>query len=155
MSIRTDRLGPWAVAIMIAFTGCQTPATISHDLTATDLAAVRAIWDDMQTLGTDWDALQQFLTDDFVHLDPRTPQLVGVEAWREWVESMELGDDQSQYTVEEVAGSGDLAYIRWSFSGSWTESGELVESQGKGISIYTRMPDGSWRLSRNAWNATS
>jgi len=109
----------------------------------------------MEALDTDWDAIQQFLTDDFVHLDPRTPSLVGVEAWREWVESMELGDEQGQYIVEEVAGSGDMAYLRWSFNGSWTESGELVETQGKGISIYARMPDGTWRVSRNVWNPTS
>ena len=153
MRVRAERL--WTVAFVVITAGCQAPATISHDLTDADLAAVRAVWDGMEALGTDWDALQEFLTDDFVHLDPRTPPLVGVEAWREWVESMEFGDDQSQFTVEEVAGSGDLAYIRWSFTGSWTESGELVESQGKGISIYTRVPDGSWRLSRNAWNATS
>ena len=153
MRVRAESL--WMVAFVVITTGCQAPATMSHDLTAADLTAVRAVWDDMEALGTDWDALQQFLTDDFVHLDPRSAPLVGVEAWKEWVESMELGDDQTEYTLEEVTGSGDLAYIRWSFTGSWTESGQLVESQGKGISIFRRMPDGSWRLSRNAWNATS
>ena len=155
MRFRIERRCAWVVAIAISLTGCQASPPASHDLTTTDLAGVRAVWDDMQAVGNDWDAIQQFLTDDFVHLDPRTPPLVGVEAWREWVESMEFGDEQSQYTVEEVAGSGDLAYIRWSFTGSWTESGQLVEIQGKGISIYTRMPDGTWRLSRNVWNAGS
>ncbi len=153
MRIRADRL--LMVAVAVVATGCQAPPPASHDLSDADLAAVRAVWDDMEAAGTDWDAVRQFLTDDFVHLDPRIPSLVGAEAWMDWVESMEFGNDQTQYTVEEIAGSGDLAYIRWSFTGSWTESGELVESQGKGISIYTRMPDGSWRLSRNVWNATS
>ena len=153
MRIRADRL--LMVAVAVVATGCQAPPPASYDLSDADLAAVRAVWDAMEAVGTDWDAVQQFLTDDFVHLDPRTAPLVGVEAWMEWVEAMEFGDDQSQYTVEEVTGSGDLAYIRWSFTGSWTESGQLVESQGKGISIYRRMPDGSWRLSREVWNATS
>ena len=107
MRIRADRL--LMVAFAVVATGCQAPPPASHDLSDADLAAVRAVWDDMEAVGTDWDAIQQFLTDDFVHLDPRTPPLVGVEAWMEWVESMEFGDDQTQYTVEEVAGSGDLA----------------------------------------------
>ena len=136
MRVRAERL--WMVAFVVITTGCQAPATISHDLTDADLAALRAVWDAMEAVGTDWDAVQQFLTDDFVHLDPRTAPLGGVEAWMEWVEAMEFGDDQSQYTVQEVAGSGDLAYIRWSFTGSWTESGQLVESQGKGLSIYSK-----------------
>jgi len=140
---------------VIASAACA-PATASHDLTDADLAAVRAVWDAIEAsdIASDWAATQQYLTSDFVHLDPRTPPLLGSEAWREWVESMDFGDFQGAYTVEEVAGSGDLAYVRWNFAGSWTEGGERMESEGKGLSLFIRTPDGSWQMSRNAWNAT-
>ncbi len=49
--------------------------------------------------------------------------------------------------------AGDLAYVMWTFDASWTEAGESVVAQGKGITLFRREPDGSWRMSRNAWNA--
>ena len=153
MRIRADRL--LMVAVAVVATGCQAPPPASHDLSDADLAAVRAVWDDMEAVGTDWDALQQFLTDDFVHLDPRAEPLVGIEAWREWVEGMEFGGDDCCYELEEISGSGDLAYIFWTFEGSWTEAGQPVEARTKGISIYRRTADGMWLLSRNVWNPTS
>jgi ketosteroid isomerase-like protein len=149
------RTASWIVLLVIAIAACA-PATASHDLTETDLADIRAVWDAVEAsdLASDWATTQGYLTSDFVHLDPRTAPLLGSEAWLEWVESMDFSDVQGTYTVEEVAGSGDLAYVRWSVTGSWMEGGELVETQGKGLSLFKRMPDGLWKMSRNAWNAT-
>jgi ketosteroid isomerase-like protein len=154
MTIRTRGLGPWALAIAIIAAGCATPPPASLDLTDADTTAIRAAWDALIDARNDWDLHETLMTSDFVHLDPRTPALEGVGPWREWVESMDFGDEQSVYTVDEITGSGDMAFIRWTFTGGWTEGGEVVEANGKGISIYQRAPDGAWKLSRNAWNAT-
>lgn len=154
MSSKSARLGSWILAAAVILAGCEAPPPVSHDLADADVAAIRAAWEELNAVGNDWDAVEGFLTDDFVHLDPRSGPLEGVGPWREWVESMGFGDDESLFTAVEVAGSGDLGYVRWTVAGSWTEHGELMESSGKGISIYQRMSDGSWKLARNAWNVT-
>ncbi|MDX1389715.1 MAG: DUF4440 domain-containing protein, partial [Acidobacteriota bacterium] len=79
----------------------------------------------------------------------------GRTAWREWIDSMgfeSVEGAETGYEVIEIAGSGDLAYVAWTLSGSWIERGETVSMSGKGLSIYRRQPDGSWLLARNAWN---
>ncbi len=154
MSIKAERLALWTVAVMVLTTACQAPPPAPNDLSEADVAAVRALWENLEDDGTDWEAVASRLTSDFVHLDPRAEPLFGIEVWREWVEGMELGGEDCCYELEEISGSGDLAYIVWTFDGSWTESGALVETRTKGITLFRRMPDGSWRLSRNVWNPT-
>ncbi len=124
-------------------------------LSEADLAPVREVWDALiaANRATDWDAFQQHATEDFVHLDPRAPALVGIKAWREWADSVDFGDVDIRFDVDELAGNGDLAYLRSSFAGSWTEGGELMETQGKGLSLFRRLADGSWRISHNVWNS--
>ena len=127
----------------------------AHALTEADLTAVREVWDTMDAANaaTDWDTYQQHLTQDIVALDPRLAgPLRGRTAWREWADSLDLGDGDVRFDVDELAGNGDLAYVRWSFAGSWTEGGEQMEAQGKGLSLFRREADGSWRMSHSAWN---
>ncbi|NNL31298.1 MAG: SnoaL-like domain-containing protein [Gemmatimonadetes bacterium] len=120
------------------------------------MAAVRAVWDAIEAadLAADWETNQSHMTSDFVHLDPRTEPIRGAGAWREWVESMEFGSAEGGYVVEEVAGSGDLAYVMWAFDATWTEASEPVEARGKGMTLFRRQADGSWLMSRNVWNET-
>ncbi len=130
-------------------------STGAFALAKDDLAPVREVWDALiaANLTTDWDAFQRHATEDFVQLDPRSPPLVGIKAWREWADSLDLGDVNARFDVDELAGNGDLAYVRWSFAGSWTEGGEVMETQGKGLSLFRKSPDGSWRISHNVWNS--
>ena len=128
----------------------------SHGLTEADLAAVREVWDTMDAANraTDWDTYQQHLTQDLVALDPRVAgPLRGRTAWREWIDSLGLSDPEVQLNVEEISGSGDVACIFWTGEGRWIEGGEQMEAQGKGLNLFRREVDGSWRLSHSAWNA--
>ena len=128
----------------------------AHALTEADLAAVRKVWDTMEAaqMATDWDAYQQHLTKDIVALDPRIAgPLRGRTAWREWADTMDVSDVEGTFNVEDVSGSGDVAYLVWTFDASWAEDGEKIEAQGKGLSLFRREADGSWRLSHSAWNA--
>ena len=131
-------------------------STGAHALTAANLAAVRKVWDTMEAanMATDWDTYQQHLTQDHVTLDPRIAEpLRGLAAWREWLDSADLSDPEGRFTVEEISGSGDVTYIVFTFEASWIERGEQMEAQGKGLSLFRREADGSWRMSHNAWNA--
>ena len=129
---------------------------MSNALTEADVAAVREVWDTMEaaTFATDWDTYEQHLTQDIVFLDPRIAgPLRGRAAWREWVDTVDFSDVEGAFTVEEVSGGGDLAYMVLTFDASWVEDGEKIEAKGKGLSLLRREDDGSWRMSHNAWNA--
>lgn len=153
--LRRAALPTVLVALLSAACAAPPPPPVTHDLTDEDLAAVRAAWDAIgeAEAALEWETLATMLSADIVHLDPRSTPIVGIEAWREWIAAMEFGEGESGYTVEEISGSGDLAYVYWTFSGSWTESGELVETSGKGLTLFARGADGEWLLTRNAWNA--
>lgn len=132
----------------------ETPEPAGGPLSAEDLASVEAVWDAITAADeqADWDASESLMTEDFVHLDPRTPPILGRAAWRDWVDGMQFGIAELAYETHEIAGSGDLAYVLWAFAGAWTEAGETMEGSGKGISIFKKQADGSWLLARNAWN---
>ena len=137
--------------------GCAAPAPVSHDLTQADLDAVRASFNAvLEAEGrADWDGLAEFLTDDVVHLDPRLGVIRGKDEWRRWVDAMEFEiTEPSVYRIEEVAGSGDMAYVLWTFTGSWIEGGNPVTARGKGLTVMIRGADGAWKEARNAWNNT-
>ncbi len=128
----------------------------AHALTEADLAAVREVWDTMDAANTatDWDTYQQHLTQDLVALDPRVAgPLQGRTVWREWIDSLGFSNPEIQFNVEDVSGSGDVAIIFWTAEGRWIEGGEQMEAQGKGLNLFRREADGSWRLSHSVWNA--
>ncbi len=146
---------------VVVFAGCAAPpasepAPVSHDLTPADLEAVRTVWNAIVEADSraDWHAVGDLLTDDVVHLDPRTGLISGKAAWRAWVDRMEFGTADLDLQVEEVGGSGDLAYVVWTSQGSWTEAGKPVTARGKGLTLFVRTDDGSWKEARNAWNMT-
>lgn len=131
-------------------------STRSHDLTPADLAAVRKAWDDVLAANTaaDLDAVERRLSDDHINLDPRAAGPIrGSKAWRKWADSLDFGNVALDFKVEELSGSGDFACVVWTFAGGWTEGDKTIESAGKGLSLFKRDSNGSWRFSHNAWNA--
>ena len=128
----------------------------AHDLTEADSTAVREVFEAVvaaQNAG-DWDTVQSHLTSDVITLDPRVGGPVrGTGAWRELVDSFELSDVDLEITIQDLSGSGDVACVTWTLGGSWTEAGEEVSTSGKGVNLFRRDADGSWRMSHYCWNA--
>lgn len=54
-----------------------------------------------------------------------------------------------------VIASGDLAVERLAYSAVATpvEGGAPSSDEGKGVHVYTRAPDGRWRLVHDLWNS--
>lgn len=127
----------------------------AHALTEADLAAIRQVWEAIQeaNFAADWDAAEPLLTDDYVQLDPRvTGPIRGRTAWREWADSLDFQELDGGFTMEGLSGSGDVACAVWGFDGRWQEGGQEMVAVGKGLAVFQRGTDGSWRMSRNAWN---
>ncbi len=143
----------WAAVLLVA--GCAAPPPAGGPLSAEDRAAVQSAWEGILAAeaALDWDALSAHLTEDFVHLDPRSTPLSGRAAWRTWLDGMQFGDATVSYEVQEIGGSGDMAYVWWTMNGNWTEGGQPRQTSAKGLTVFRKQADGGWLAARNAWNA--
>lgn len=80
--------------------------------------------------------------------------LIGREAIKSWYQSV-LADSKAKQltTVDEMEVTGDSAFLRMSFTTSFTPKagGKPTDVSGKAIAIDKRQPDGSWKGSRLMW----
>jgi ketosteroid isomerase-like protein len=111
---------------------------------------------DTATGESDVEMLVSIYTSDAILMDPETPALKGEDAIRSSLQ--ELFDTvslDSESVVEEVRLAGDWAFVRGSFRLEVTplESGQPFEVTGNWIDVRERQDDGSWKVSRNMWNA--
>lgn len=60
------------------------------------------------------------------------------------------------HTIDEIGGSGDLAYLRGHSRVAWTTgTGADAKKSGNAgtlLVLLRRQPDGSWRISRQMWD---
>lgn len=127
------------------------------EFSAEDQEAVREVFNSMSAgdIAGDLDAIERYLTEDYVQIDPRVAGLItGRQAWRAWADALEYGGaEQGGFTIDDIQGSGDLAYVIWTWEGTWIEAGEPVGGDSKGASVFERQEDGSWRQALVAWNS--
>ena len=89
-------------------------------------------------------------------MPPNEPPIVGKAALRSWF--LRVTDQFSidlNFSVEEVKTSGDWAFERFSFRRTTTPTGggEPATVQGKGVHVYRRQSDGSWKIAHDIWNS--
>lgn len=93
-----------------------------------------------------------------VMLPPDQDAVEGPDALRKW-----FSDVAANYTVgggytdAKVSVVGDVAIERYTGTLTLTPKagGNMIEQRVKGIHIYRRQPDGSWKLSDDIWNAVA
>jgi uncharacterized protein (TIGR02246 family) len=94
--------------------------------------------------------------DDIVFMPPGEQQIKGKDAVRGWLEAMwEQFDLDLVYTSAEITVSGDWASERYYGKVTLTPKagGDTLKEEVKGIHIYRRGEDGSWRIVNDIWNA--
>ena len=59
------------------------------------------------------------------------------------------------FTSSDIRLAGDLAFERLTYTAlSWPAlGGPPVEDEGKGVHVYRRQTDGSWKLALDIWNS--
>ena len=93
---------------------------------------------------------------DLVVMPPNEPPIVGKAALRSWF--LRVTDQFSidlDFSVEEVRVTGDWAFERFSFRRTTTPTGggDPTTARGKGIHVFRRQSDGSWKIARDIWNS--
>ena len=124
---------------------------------ATDPALARAHEDYLVAINAnDLEAVLAMLTDDAIYLPPHEPAVAGKEAIRPWLDGYFTAyrTHWEKETLELVA-AGDWAmeYASERVRDVPVDGGEALEDVAKGIIVYRRQADGTWKVARDIWNS--
>ena len=100
--------------------------------------------------------LPTVFTDDVAFMPPNVPALIGRGASQSWfVDAFDEYSLNIEYTDSDVTVAGDWAIERYAVTATFTPEagGEAHTGNYKGIHIYRRQPDGSWRIAQDIWNS--
>jgi len=148
---------PFAAVLILA--AC---APVTSGFTADDEASVRALEEAYRTawLANDSAAVMATLASGAVLMPAGVPPVAGDSAIR----AFWWPDDGSETTIEtyeiavdEIEGSGDLAYLRGRGSLRFTYRSaagtvDRLTSEAAHLSLARRGADGRWRITRRAWS---
>jgi ketosteroid isomerase-like protein len=147
-------LAPLAV-VAIACAPAAEPAAPMVD-TAADEAAIMAVRDaELASINSGSGDLSH-MTANAVSMPPGEPAIQGTEALATWIAGMiEQYDVNVNYTSSNLTLAGDWAIE--SYAGDFTMTpkagGDGVSETLKGIHIYGRQADGSWKMTHDIWNS--
>ena len=101
------------------------------------------------------DSLAALFTTDAVIMSPGEPAVNGSAAIRSWAQATaDQATVQGKYTSSKIEVVGDWAIEHYTGMLTITPKagGVAMEERMKGIHIYRRQPDGSWRIVHDVWN---
>jgi ketosteroid isomerase-like protein len=151
-----------AGAMGMSLGGCASPGS-AHAVKAVDIAAesaellkVDAAW--AATIATrDAAVVGAYFTDDVEIYPPGSPALIGKSAATAMWAHMFTDPAFSlswKATDAHVATAGDLGMTTGGFEITFSgPGGEKMAHGGKFVCIWTRQPDGTWKVYRDMWNA--
>ena len=141
-----------ATLLVLVVSGCAPQVDVEADA-----AAVRSVFDEATAaLNPGGGDIVDLDTEDAVVMYASEPAAIGKEAIRA---RQQIFNDQATAeetrSVEEVVVSGDWAFVRWTGTGTVTPKygGESSEFNRKGITIFQRQADNSWKIARVIWNS--
>ncbi len=128
-----------------------------------DLAAERirllerdAEWASAASEGRDVERILSYWTEDAVALPPGLAAVVGKAALRQYVEgSLQIPGFKITWTSTDVTFSpdGNLAYMFCRNAVTMNApDGTPTTTEGRGVTIWRREPDGEWRCAVEIWN---
>jgi ketosteroid isomerase-like protein len=104
----------------------------------------------------DVEAHLAILTDDCIMMPPGDQAVVGHEAVRAWSEAfVAMFELSGEYTGSEIVVVGDWAIENYTAALRITprDGGEAAMETIKGIHVYRRQADGSWKIAQDVWNS--
>src|SRR5215471_3596473 len=101
-------------------------------------------------------AMSEYATGDTVGMAPNRPSIRGLDAHRQmWGEGFAAAKSLFYVYPDELEVLGDVAIDqhRWALDSMPKRGGRPVHDEGKGVWIWRRQTDGSWRVARAIWNS--
>jgi len=147
---------PVLVASILATAACAPIEPIDTAVEGAELMRISREWSDVVGAG-DIDAAISYWAEDAVVMVPGLPPLRGREAIRGYVEA---GAEIPGFSVRwepleaHVSETGDMAYLieRNQFT-MQDSTGAMITESNKGVTVWRRQPDGSWKNVIDMWNA--
>ncbi len=147
--------------ILLSIVACAPAAEEAMEETTTTEADLEAISEvreqEIEALNSgNVEGFLAVLTEDVIAMPPNEPALIGKDAVESWTQSLlDQFAVQADYTASDIVVAGDWAFEH--FSGDWTltpkAGGEPIAETLKGIHIYQRQADGSWKIAWDTWNS--
>ncbi len=97
-----------------------------------------------------------WLSADHVTAPPNEPALPVGDRLRAWHQKvLDQGSVRLTVSPPDLTGAGNLAVDRWqyTFSVQPKAGGAAAEDRGKGVWIWRREADGTWKLAYSLWNS--
>jgi ketosteroid isomerase-like protein len=139
---------------ILASLACQSQAIAG--LTSNDETAIHQALDvEMKAAnGADAAGWASLYTQDAIVLRPHAPAVQGRDAIQQWLATLPAISNAKGQGVE-IVGYGDLAYLRGTYSMTFSIPGVPVpiDEQGKFLQIYRKQSDGSWKMTREIYNS--
>ena len=152
MDIRTIGLPVFCAALVL---GCTQYAEQPAVSTEADLQAVDQVREQEVAAINTGDLSLGYAADDIITMPPGEPALVGKPALQAWMDAfLSQATATLSYASANVVVAGDLAVEH--YAGTLTVTpvggGDSVDESLKGIHVYQRQADGSWKLTHDVWN---
>lgn len=153
--MRSSRfLLPAVVGALVA--ACTARVEVEADHSA-DIAAINAVREMEVSTLLSGDMTMPYATDDIIVMPPNEPIVTGREAAIAWGEAFRRAAtvESLDYDKTDISVSGDLAVEHYTgrvtmrMEGSEEPTTETV----KGVHVYRKQADGSWKMTMDVWNA--
>ena len=141
------------ILVSLLAIACATSAPAQVGLSPADSTAIRQTLTALTTAATTghYRELGRFFTEDAVWMAYDQPAVEGrrqVQAW------FTVGATDWPHRIIEIAGSGNLAYVRAGYSLK-LDLPNFVPITGKALIVMRRQTDHSWLIARYAFNCDS
>jgi len=142
-----------ACLVIVALSGCA----VAEELNDGDLRAMRYAASSYADawLTNDADTVMATFVDEPVLSPSGLPYLEGQDAARNFwfpADSPPTKVTEFELTEVEITRSGDLGYVRGTFSLAFEYDGSSYENHGKYVTILRKAPDDQWRITHHIWD---
>ncbi len=146
----------WIIAF--CFVGCAQPDEGTGSSSEADLAAIAEAGEQLIAALNEDDipGILAGLSADHITLAPNEPLLADEQRNRAWHQSrIDSFTFSITFSSEDIRLEGDLAVERWSSVLKLTPraGGTDIEDESKGLWVWQRQSDGSWKLMWSIWNS--
>jgi len=116
-----------------------------------------AAWTAAMTSG-ETAGMMKFYSDSALSLPPNMAPIKGKEAIKAWTDQMaksEMKATVARFTMTDLSASGTVAYEIGTYEvvAHAPKIGEIKDN-GSYVSIWTKQPDGSWKIHAEIWNSS-